>query len=152
VRSGCNLAERLVARDRSVVEWRSTLLGRCLIARGQVALRRGAMSEGSALADAAAALARTELRTSPDNMDVRFTLIEAGLLRGQIAEKRGDVAGARSAWQSSLGAWPRGIEQTPRELAMRAYLLRKAGLGDEADAIAARLAVIGYRHPEFSQQ
>ena len=152
VRSGCNLAERLVARDRSVVEWRSTLLGRCLIARGQVALKRGAMSEASALADAAAAVARTELGKSPANIDVRFTMIEAALLRGRIAEKRGDVVGARNAWQSALGAWPRGVEQTPRELAMRAYLLRKAGLGAEADAIAARLAVIGYRHPEFNEE
>ena len=151
VRSGCNLAERLVARDRSVVEWRSTLRSRCLIARGQVALKRGAMTEASALADAASALASTELRTSPENMDVRFSLIEAGLLRGQIAEKRGDLAGAKSAWQAALGAWPRDVEQTPRELAMRTYLLRKVGLPAQAEAIAARLAVIGYRHPEFSE-
>jgi len=151
VRSACNLGARLVARDRSVVEWRSTLQGRCLIARGRIALRRGAIIEASALANAATGLARTELGKSPANVDVRFTLIEAGLLRGQIAEARGDPAGAQSVWRAALGAWPRGVEQTPRELALRSYLLRKTGLSAEAEAIAGRLAVIGYRHPEFQQ-
>jgi tetratricopeptide (TPR) repeat protein len=151
VRSGCSLGERLAARDRSVVEWRSTLRGRCLIARGRIALERGAMIEASALAEAAAALARAELEKSPANVDVRFTLIEAASLRGKVAGARGDPTGARRAWQAALRTWPSGIELTPRELALRSYLLRKTGLSSEADAIAGRLAVIGYRHPEFSE-
>jgi len=148
-RVGCELAGRLAERDSSVVRWRADLRGRCLELRARLALARDASFEADALASEAVRLARAELARSP-SADRQIALAVAELLRGDIAERGGDAQGALRAFRSALAAWPEGVEEKPRELAIRAYLLRKTGQNRAASAIAQRLAVIGYRHPEFA--
>ena len=147
-RAGCDLSTRLAERDSSVVRWRAELRGQCLELRVRVALARNAAMEASAIADEAVRLALAELARAP-SADNRLALAAAQLLRGDVAERQGDRAGAARAWSAALAAWPTGVDEKPRELAMHAYLLRKSGQGRAASAIARRLAVIGYRHPEF---
>lgn len=148
-RAGCELASRLAERDSSVVRWRAELRGRCLELRARLALGRNAVLEAEAVAGEAVRLARAELGRAP-SADNQVALAAAQLLVGDVAERRGDRSGAARAWRAALASWPKGLEEKPRELAMRAYLLRKTGQGRAASEIARRLAVIGYRHPEFA--
>lgn len=147
-RAGCDMASRLVERDSSVDLWRAGLRGRCLNLRGRLALARNAPLEAQALAESSVRLARAELRRTR-TPDTQFALADAEMLRGDVAARLGNRSSAQAAWKAALGAWPQGIEEQPRQQAMRAYLLRKVGQAAEAGAIERELASIGYRHPEF---
>lgn len=148
-RAGCDLAGRLAERDSSVVRWRAELSGRCLELRARLALARNAPLEAEAIAQQAVRLARAELARAP-SADNRIALAAAELLRGDVAQRSGDQRNALQAWRAALATWPEGVDEKPRELAIRAYLLRKTGQDRAASALAQRLAVIGYRHPEFA--
>jgi len=147
-RAGCDLADRLAERDASVVRWRADLRGQCLKLRARLALARGAPAEAQALADEARQVARAELGRTV-SADTRIAAASADLLRGDVAERRGDPAAAARAYASALAAWPQGVEERPRELATRAYLLDKAGMDAAAADLRRRLAAIGYRQPQF---
>ena len=147
-RSGCDMANRLAARDSSVAMWRVDLPVRCLELRARLALARSAPAEAQSLAARLSGLMDTE-RSKSKSPDDRIDFAIAQMLRGDVAARMGDGAGARAAWQSGLSAWPKEVELQPRELSLHASLLRKTGQVSESAAIARKLAGMGYREPNF---
>ena len=147
-RSGCDMANRLAARDSSVSMWRVDLPVRCFELRARLALARNEPAEAQALSADLSTLMEAE-RSKAKSPDDRIDLAIAHMLRGDVAARLGDSAGARAAWQSGLSVWPKGVELQPRELALHASLLRKAGQVPESAAITRKLAGIGYREPDF---
>jgi tetratricopeptide (TPR) repeat protein len=147
-RSGCDMANRLAARDSSVSMWRVDLPVRCFELRARLALARTEPAEAQALSADLSRLMEAE-RSKAKSPDDRIDLAIAHMLRGDVAARLGDSAGARAAWRSGLSVWPKGVELQPRELALHASLLRKAGQVSESAAIARKLAGIGYREPDF---
>ena len=147
-RSGCDMANRLAARDSSVAMWRVDLPVRCFELRARLALARNAPAEAQSLSASLSRLMEGE-RSRAKSPDDHIDLAIAHLLRGDVAARLGDSAGARRAWQAALSAWPKGIELQPRELALQASLLRKTGQVSESAAITQKLAGMGYREPDF---
>jgi eukaryotic-like serine/threonine-protein kinase len=147
-RSGCDMANRLAARDSSVSMWRVDLPVRCFELRARLALARSEPAEAQALSANLAGLMEAE-RSKAKSPDDRIDLAIAHMLRGDVAARLGERAGARAAWQAGLSVWPKGVELQPRELALHASLLRKVGQISESAAIARKLAGIGYREPDF---
>lgn len=148
VSEGCDVATRLAARDRTVVEWRAVLPARCLTLRAQLALAQGRPGEAQALAGRLVQLSRSEVGRNPST-DTRIGLAQAELLRGDIARRLGDPKAALAAWRAADSAWPEVAELTPRETAVRRILLQRLGRNGESRALAERLAAIGYRHPAY---
>ena len=141
-RSGCDFANRLFARDPSVVGWRR-LRRSCLTLRTRLALASGATDEALYLAQSALTAARSE--NSRDPVTDRYTIAGAFRLLGDVRRQAGDVQPARLAWVNGLSVLPpNGIEQ-PNEMSERAALLMRLGRGAEAKPLNDRLAAIGYR-------
>ena len=112
--------------DSSVSMWRVDLPVRCFELRARLALARSEPAEAQALSANLSGLMQAE-RSKAKSPDDRIDLAIAHMLRGDVASRLGDSAGARAAWQSGLSAWPKGVELQPRELALYASLLRKTG-------------------------
>jgi tetratricopeptide (TPR) repeat protein len=146
VRKGCDLTARLIAKDRSVVEWNDRLRRACALNRARVALASG--SPGEAL-DLARDAARPTGTAPTTKMDIRFLIATARTLSGDIRAASGERVEARRDWSSALSILPRGEAEMPIVLAQRAILMRRLGDEAEARALAARLDRIGYRHPDF---
>jgi tetratricopeptide (TPR) repeat protein len=149
-RAGCGIATRLLDRDSSVDFWRATLRGDCLALRARLALARNAPGEAQALADRRVAIARDELARGR-TLAAQYALADAELLRGQVAERVGNAAAARSAWQAAAAAWPKQGELQPFQLAKWALLLKRLGRTGEAKQTERLLAEMGYRHPAFME-
>jgi tetratricopeptide (TPR) repeat protein len=147
-RTGCDITERLIARDSSVVYWSNTLRGDCLALRARLALARGADAEAGSLAAQLAAAARSELKRAPGS-DARIALASAEMLQGQVAAASGQAAAARALWAQAAADWPQAGGQKPFDLARHAVLLRLSGQPQAAAALDERLATMGYRHPEY---
>ena len=141
-RSGCVFASRLVLRDKGVASWRD-IHRDCLTVRASLALATGASQEAASLADEALRSALAEPRLP--SMDDRYEVAAARRLAGDIARKRGDMVGARAAWQAGLNALPTNLSERPGELSERAGLLRRLGHGARAQAMESRLAAVGFR-------
>jgi tetratricopeptide (TPR) repeat protein len=144
-RSACNAADRLIARDRSVSDWRSTLQLNCLEANARIAMRAGATGEAVSLAQHGLVVARTE----KNPVDRALAVALAEMLLGDALTKAGQADAARGAYQRALLSWPKGIEEPPRTLADHANLLRRVGRTAEASALDERLDVMGYRAPDY---
>jgi len=142
---GCEASTRLVQRDRSVAAWRTDLPLDCLQTKARIALRTGATRESIALAQQAVALARTK----QNQVGRAFAVASAELSLGDALMRGGQRDAARGAHERALAAWPKGVEERPRELADRAILLSRLGERVEADNLSRRLAAMGYRHPDF---
>ena len=138
---GCDKATALVARDPTVVAWRD--LGRnCLRIRAELALSDGANGEALTIARQLLEGVRADkIMLAGD----RFALSQANKLVGDIQWRTGDRAGARASWRAGLSAWPKGITETPRQMAERGEMLRGIGQRAEGMEIASRLAAMGYR-------
>jgi tetratricopeptide (TPR) repeat protein len=138
---GCEKTNQLIARDPTVAYWQDNAR-RCLGLRAELTSLAGSTSE-------ALYLARQVLdRIRSDNINSardRFALSQAHKLVGDILWRSGDRAGARSAWQAALAAWPKGITETPRQMAERGEMLRGIGQRAEGMQIASQLAAMGYR-------
>jgi tetratricopeptide (TPR) repeat protein len=145
VRSGCDLTARLIAKDKSVVEWNDRLHRSCALARARVALATGSTGEALALAQEAARWAGPG---SP-KVDTRLSIALARTLLGDIRAKTGDRAAALRQWRTAQALLPPGEAETPFVLSRRAILLRRIGDRAGAGALAARLDRIGYRHPDY---
>ena len=143
--SACNAAERLIARDRSVTVWRSSMQYKCLEANARIAIRTEATDEAVSLAQRALAIARTE----KNSVDRALTVALAEKLLGDALTEAGQTDAALGAYRRGLSSWPKNIEEAPRTLADHAVLLRRVGRKAEADALDERLAVIGYRAPDY---
>ena len=147
-RAGCGLASRLLQRDSSVAMWRADLRAQCLDLRAELALARGAPDEARWLAEQLVSLATSEVARNR-TADTLLALAKAEMLRGDVAWRMTDRRRASAAWQAALAVWPQGVETKPSELGLRAALLQRLARTAESDAIAGRLAAIGYRHPEY---
>ena len=146
--AGCRIARRLAARDASVVEWRSVLPAKCLMQRARLALVRGMPLDAQALAGASVRIARRE-HARKDSAESRFVLAEAEFVRGEIDANTGKAGSAASAWKAAEAAWPRDVELDPRQMAIRAALLRRLGDSSASRQLSDQLATIGYRHPGY---
>lgn len=150
-RTGCNITNRLIARDSTVVAWRSILRGSCLDLRARLALAEGAFEEARALSTQAATLAQSEAARSRSR-DARFVLASARLMRGQVSQAMGDPQLAQSHFSSALTVFPQGVELTPRMMWRKLLILKGLGRRDEARQIAASLNGMGYRHPRYLRE
>lgn len=146
VRKGCDLTARLIAKDRSVIEWNDRLRRGCAMGRARLALARGSTGEALGLAEDAA---RSTIPASAVKAEARLSIAAARALLGDVRAAAGDRPGARREWLAAQAILPPGAVESPIVLAQRAILARR--LGDEAGAraLAARLDRIGYRHPDF---
>ncbi len=142
IRAGCDLVNRVTARDRSVVFWRASNR-LCLGLRAELAMAEGARDEAKYLARQALDAARAERTADP--LDDRSAVASALKLVGDMAWQAGDRDAARDAWRAGLANWPRNITETPLQMAERGAMLR--GLGDktQAERLATTLAAMGYR-------
>lgn len=143
--AACDASGRLLARDRSVAAWRTTLRLDCLISRATVALKGGDSSEAVALAQQAVVLARSEAQP----LERAFATATAEMMLGDALMRSGQAAAARGAFERALSAWPKSVEERPNELAQHAGLLRRLGRNAEAQPMIKQLTAMGYRHPEF---
>ena len=141
-RAACDLVDRLAGRDASAVERRSLQID-CLSQRALVALESGA--HGEALGLAQRALAAAQANQTGDAIEDRLAIAGAYKLIGDIQNGSGDRRAAQIAWQSALGAWPSRVSESPRQMAIRASILRALGRTAEAKSLTDRLAAIGYR-------
>ena len=146
--AGCDSARRLVQRDDSVSEWRFRLGIGCLGMRQRLAMAAGAHDTARSFADQAARLARAEA-AAKQTADVRFGLAGAELLRGLAATAAGDRLGASEAFRAAASAWPGGASLKPSSAAQQVLILEGLGRKDKAEALAAKLAEMGYRHPIY---
>ena len=146
IRSGCDLTARLIAKDKSVVEWNDRLRRSCALARARMALASGSTGEALALAQDAAHWTGAVPATKTDT---RVSIAQAQTLLGDIRAATGDRAAANRAWRTARSMLPPGQSETPLVLSSRAILLSRLGDQAGARAYAARLDRMGYRHPEF---
>ena len=138
---GCDLANRLIARDPTVVAWRDA--GRnCLRLRAELAAASGSAGEAVFLANQVLDAVRSDRGGSTKD---RFALPQAHKLVGDILWVTGDRSGATASWRAGLAAWPKGIAETPRQMGERGEMLRGIGQRAEGMRIASQLAAMGYR-------
>jgi tetratricopeptide (TPR) repeat protein len=144
-RSYCDIADRLLARDSTVVDWKSRLRTGCLELRARVALAQGAPEEALNLAKQSLAAARI----SPDPIDRGVLSFWANSVAGNALAAAGRRDEARGWWNAALQSMPKSIELRPRELGTIALI--KLRLGDRAGAqqLISSLAAMGYRHPAY---
>ena len=150
-RAGCDLVSRLLQRDSSVAMWRAELRGQCLDLKTRLALAHNETAEAQSLAGQLVGLAKAEAARNR-TADTRLALARAEMLRGDVTARIGDRTGAIRQWQIALAVWPQGVEMKPHERGLQSALLQRLGRSGEANAIAARLAAVGYRHPEYLNQ
>lgn len=142
IASVCSAADRLVERDRTVTYWRS-VQGRCPLLKAKLALQLGANQEALALARQAVTVARAQ----PNPIDRAFALTAADMTLGDALRATGQAGAAAGAYEEGLAAFPAHGELAPREIALRAMLLRK--LGRDAAPLERQLSAMGYRHPDY---
>ena len=137
---GCATIDRLVARDRTVVEWRASMRN-CLGLRAQLGLADGRNDQALSTARQAIALAGSQPSGGPDSYDIA----KLHRIAGDAYQRLGNGAAARAEWQAGLAALPTGASEKPGELSEHAALLNRIGRTAEARNLRARLTAIGYK-------
>ncbi|GAA4751219.1 TIR domain-containing protein [Sphingomonas daechungensis] len=140
-RAACDRASRLTGERSEVAEWRSLAVN-CLMKRSQVSLAGGAEEEALDLANRALDAARSRRRGEP--VEIALQVAQALKLIGDVRARKGDRAGAQTAWLSALQKWPKQANE-PTNLALQAELLVNLGRLAEARPLRAKLQSIGYR-------
>jgi tetratricopeptide (TPR) repeat protein len=138
--AGCGLAERLVSRDQSVMQWRASLRA-CSIVRAQLIAKAGAPAEALRMAQQAVATSKS-VRTN-DAVSDRFKLARAYRTLGDIQLSAKNRSAARMAWEQALSALPRGVAERPFEISERQKILQRLGR-PEARRVAKALVAMGY--------
>jgi tetratricopeptide (TPR) repeat protein len=144
--AGCSIAERLLAKDRNVPDWRA-LLRECWIMRAQIALADGRQADAVRSAERAVAVAKTVKGTDPGADS--YALGKSFRLLGDARRAARNREGAIAAWQAALAALPRGIAERPSEMRERAEILQRIGQSAEAKVLLNRLAAMAFRYPRF---
>lgn len=147
-RSGCDMADRLVAKDSSVVDWRLDLRGWCLELKSRIALAQGVSAEAGMWADQRVALAQQE-NARKASSDAQLELASAEMTRGVIARAAGASDAARAAFERAAAAWPRQLPDRPTLIARKVLILSGLGRRAAAHDLAVRLDRIGYREPTY---
>ena len=143
--SACQSAARLQARDRSVEAWRTSMTHTCLMTRAKIALAAGSGESAVAFARRALVLARTEKKA----IDRGLAVASAELILGDALRQTRQPDAARGAYERAHAAWPKNVEEKPRELAEHAILLRRLGRDGEAEPMIRQLSAMGFRHPGY---
>ena len=143
-RGGCDAADRLVARDRSVVEWSLELRSECQELLTRLALSRGSAADAQEQAEQLVALARAEAARDPSRKAMK-ALSNAHLVHGLVLKAAGNNAAASRAFREAAAAWPNDLPPQPVDVARRALILKGIGRSDEAARLASRLEQAGYR-------
>jgi tetratricopeptide (TPR) repeat protein len=138
---GCRSANQLVARDPTVVYWRESART-CTRLRAELAAAGGAAHGATFLATQVLDAIRSDPNGSAKNP---FALPQAHKLVGDVLWRTGDRADAIAAWKTGLAAWPKGVTETPSQMAARGEMLRGIGKRAEGMRIASQLAAMGYR-------
>ena len=138
---GCTIANRLTAKDPSVIIWRDQAR-QCLRLRAELAAISGSKDEAIVLANQVLAAVRSDGGGSTVD---RFALPQAYKLVGDVLWKSGNRSGAAATWKAALANWPKNIAETPMQMAVRGELLRGTGQRAEGVQIASELAAMGYR-------
>ena len=141
-RKGCDWSAQVLARDSRAI-WRH-LQTACLSVRTRLAMESGENAMALGLAERALASARSE--RNEDRNRTRFAIASASRLLGDVRQRMGDSDAARVAWTAGLAQLPRNVPERPVEMSERAGLLKRIGLGAEAQQVSSRLAVMGYRN------
>jgi tetratricopeptide (TPR) repeat protein len=149
-RAGCDVADRLVSKDSTVVLWRMDLRSMCLEMKIRTAVSRGAVAEAREISGKLSALARGELARSPSN-EARLVVANADLVRGLVESASGDRAGARAAFASALRSWPAGAPEKPALIARKVLILKGLERREEAADLASRLNRMGYADPIYKR-
>jgi tetratricopeptide (TPR) repeat protein len=148
VRSGCDINERLIAKDSTVVEWRVRMRGECLEMTARVALARGALGEAEDHASDMVQGAKSEI-AKKDTKDAELALANAYVMSGITARANGRSVDAARAFQQAATTWPLSVPDRPGLIAKKVVILRGLGRTDEAEQLAARLDRMGYREPIY---
>ena len=138
----CAVADKLVERDRTVTYWR-TVQGRCYLLKAKLALQQGANAEALTLGRQAVTIARAQ----PSPIDRAFALAWADMTLGDALRATGQMDAAAGVYEEGAAAFPAHGELAPREIALRAMLLRR--LGRDAAPLERQLSAMGYRHPNY---
>ena len=144
--AGCSISQSLIAQDQSVAQWRA-LHRDCLITRANVAVASGAPAEALSHAARANEVARS-VTTSDRTEDALFVAKTLRIV-GDIQLLNGNRAAAGAAWRQALAALPRSVSERPPEMSERQLILQRVSRKAEARGLAAKLAAMGYREPEF---
>lgn len=145
-RSGCALADELVANGQSVFRWRFAQ-AECFALRARLAMAgRGEGESAIPLAEKAVAVARNFSSGDPNND--RFRLGSYQRLLGDAKLQAGDRTSAMTAWTAGLASLPHGVVERPWELNERFQLLRRLGRNSEAQPLGAKLAALQYKSIE----
>lgn len=142
IQTGCRMIVALRTRDSSVVAWHSDAT-RCLLLRAKLALVTGSSVEARALARNALSSAQSE--RSEDRIKDRYSVAAAYRQLAEVELRLRNAQGARAALNNGLKQLPIGIAERPREMAIRADLLRQLGKLDEARAVENRLRSMGFQ-------
>ena len=143
--AACEASAKLIARDRTVAAWRTSLRLDCLTSQARLALKSGRPSEAVSFAQQAVVLARTEAQP----VDRAFASATAEMMLGDALMRTGQIGAGRGAYERALSAWPKSVEERPSELAQHAQLLRRLGRNSDAQPIIRQLNAMGYRDPEL---
>lgn len=137
--AGCALTASLPTTSGA----KARLITICAMMRARLALATGATAEAMSFAQQALASARAQHTEDP--ITDRYRIATMYRLLGDVRKMSSDSGGAADAWNAGLAQLPQNVAERPKEMSERAELLRRVGRGDEAAAVSARLASIGYR-------
>lgn len=141
-RAACSLAEALVRRDPTVVNWRIAQ-SECFAATARLEAAAGDEAGAARLLTRAIANARTV--QSGDAINDRYVLASYERLLGDVQQKAGNRPAAMAAWTAGLAALPANAVERPSETNERFQLLRRVGKTDQARVLAERLAALNYK-------
>ena len=144
-RSGCDIVDRLVDRNRNVADWNAMFRARCFGLRSRIALSQGNPGEALELAKQSLAAART----SPKAVDRGLLIFSSLLDGGEALAASGRRNDALRWWTAANQSIPKSIELEPSDQGGLAAV--KLRLGDRAGAqqLINSLNAIGYRHPRY---
>ena len=142
INQACSLIDRLMARDSSQIQTREYRVS-CMTMRSSNAIGRKQPEEALRWAERSMA----EARAMPQSEAIvrQENLVRAYFILGNSFRAAGNVAAARSAWDTALRAWPKVVADDPRQIAIRIELLNALGRDAEARPLAVRLRTIGYK-------
>lgn len=145
IRSYCDIAERLLARDSSVADWKSRFNAGCLELRARVALAQRSPQEAFDLAQRSLAAARL----SPNGTERGVLTFRAMYIGGNALAALGRRDESARWWKAALQGIPKSIELRPSEQGTIAALKLRLGDRGGAQPLISSLSEIGYRHPAY---
>ncbi len=142
--AACQTVRALLSRPAPKPDWRRGLVS-CLMLQARLSRAQGAKAAALSLAQQSLNVAWA-VHTSDASADA-FVVAKAGRIVGDIQRDVGNDAAAHASWTAALAVVPKGVPEQPDEIAEHSAILQRLGRTGEAQALATRLASIGYRLP-----